>query len=292
MGGGPGLRPERVESLAIELPGLAGRHNLTALTIAGLFDDPVARRESIDAIAAALDRTGNRPGRVGLPATIGHTDHAAAFAQLAAAIELIPFEIPLVPPSVPGLRLFDALRSALRAKGGRITVGEPVEAVTRDGRRVTAVSTRAAARMRTIRTGGVVLATGGIAGGGLVGHADGRLVEAVFGLPVEAPAIDDWLAPTPLPPDGHPLERAGIRTDAALRPVDPSGKVVLDNVAIAGSVLAGMRYLQERCGDGVAIASGIRAADSLARALGGAPADLPSRKRDRRTAATGASVLR
>jgi glycerol-3-phosphate dehydrogenase subunit B len=190
------------------------------------------------------------------------------------------------------LRLFEALRSALRAKGGRITVGEPVGAVTRDGRRVTAVSTRAAARMRTVRTAGVVLATGGIAGGGLVGDADGRLVEAVLGLPVEAPAIDDWLAPTPFPPDGHPLERAGIRTDAALRPVDPSGKVVLDNVAIAGSTLAGMRYLQERCGDGVAIASGIRAAETVGRSLGGAPADGPSRKRDRRAAAAGASASR
>ena len=292
VGAGPGLRPDRVESLAIELPGLAGRRNVTALTIAGLFDDPVARREAIDAIAAALERTGNRPGRVGLPATIGNRDHAATFAQLATAIELTPFEIPLVPPSLPGLRLFEALRSALRAKGGRITVGEPVGAVTRDGRRVTAVSTRAAARMRTVRTAGVVLATGGIAGGGLVGHADGRLVEAVLGLPVEAPAIDDWLAPTPFPPDGHPLERAGIRTDAALRPVDPSGKVVLDNVAIAGSTLAGMRYLQERCGDGVAIASGIRAAETVGRSLGGAPADGPSRKRDRRAAAAGASASR
>ena len=99
---------------------------------------------------------------------------------------------------------------------------------------------------------------------------------------MEAPAIDDWLAPTPFPPDGHPLERAGIRTDGALRPVDPSGKVVLENVAIAGSVLAGMRYLEERCGDGVAIASGIRAAKTSARSLGGAPAGRPSRKRDRR----------
>jgi glycerol-3-phosphate dehydrogenase subunit B len=282
---GPGGRPERVESLAIDLPGLGGRHNLSALTIAQLFDDPVGRRGAIDAIADALARTGHRPGRVGLPATIGRHDHAAAFAELAAAIELTPFEVPLVPPSVPGLRLFDALRAALRAKGGRITIGEPVEEVTRDGSRVTAVSTRAAARRRTIRTGGVVLATGGIAGGGLVGHADGRLVEAVLGLPVEAPPLDEWLAPTPFPPDGHPLERAGIRTDAALRPLDAAGKVVLENVAIAGSLLAGMRYLEERCGDGVAITSGIRAAETLAGSLGGAPADRPLRKRERRAAA-------
>jgi glycerol-3-phosphate dehydrogenase subunit B len=286
---GSGGRPGRVEGLSIELPGLEGRHNLSALTIAQVLDDPPRRSDAIDAIARALAPTGHRPGRLGLPAAIGRHGHGAAFAELAAAIELSPFEIPLVPPSIPGLRLFDALRSALRARGGRITIGEPVVEVARDGRRVTAVSTRAAARHRTIRTGGVVLATGGIAGGGLIGRSDGRLIETVLGLPVEAPSVDDWLASGPFPPDGHPLERAGIRTDAALRPVDGSGKVVVENVAIVGSLLAGMRYLEERCGDGVAIASGIRAAKTLAKALGGKVSipdgDGAMRKRDRRGAA-------
>jgi glycerol-3-phosphate dehydrogenase subunit B len=260
----PGGRPERVESLTVELPGLTPRRNLSALTIAQLFDDAAGRRAAIGAIAAALERTGQRPGRVGLPAAIGLHDHAAAFRDLEAALGLAPFEIPLVPPSVPGLRLYHALRAALRARGGRVTIGEPVVDVARDGPRVTALSTRAAARVRTLRTGGVVLATGGIAGGGLVATGDGRLIEAVLGLSVEAPAVDDWLAQTPFPVDGHPLERAGIRTDAALRPVDAGGRVALENVVVAGSLLAGMRYLAERCGDGVAIASGLRAAETLA----------------------------
>ena len=77
-------------------------------------------------------------------------------------------------------------------------------------------------------------------------------------------------------PDGHPLERAGIRTDARLRPVDAAGEVVLDNVVVAGSLLAGQRYLAERCGDGVAIASGFRAAATLAAAR---PGPTPRRRR-------------
>jgi glycerol-3-phosphate dehydrogenase subunit B len=286
----PGDRPERVEALSVELPGLEDRHNLSALTIAQLFDDPAGRRNAIDAIARALARTGHRPGRLGMPAAIGRHDHATAFAELAAAIELVPFEIPLVPPSVPGLRLFDALRSRLRASGGRMTIGGPVDAVTREGRRVTAVSTEAAARQRTVRAGAVVLATGGIAGGGLIATSGGRLVEPVLDLPVEAPPADGWLAMGPFPPDGHPLERAGIRTDASLRPIGGGGKVALENVVIAGSILAGMRYLEERCGDGVAIASGIRAAETLAKSLNAADASAATKgdgsgKRDRRAAA-------
>jgi glycerol-3-phosphate dehydrogenase subunit B len=125
-----------------------------------------------------------------------------------------------------------------------------------------------------IQTGALVLATGGIAGGGLLARADGRLVEPILDLPVEAPAAEDWLAADPFDPAGHPLEAAGIRTDGDLRPVDASGQVVLDNVAVVGGLLAGQRYLAERCGDGVAIASGQRAAAALAPAA--VAADGPS----------------
>lgn len=259
-----GMRPARVESLKVELPGLEGRRNLTALTIARLFDDPATRGPAVDAVARALARTGPRPGRVGLPAAIGLTEHATAFGELAAALALTPFEIALVPPSIPGLRLFTALREALRDRGGRIVIGEPVVDVAIDRRRVTAVSMSAATRRRTIRTGGVVLATGGVAGGGLTATASGQLVEDVLGLPVEAPPPGDWLARAPFDPRGHPIGAAGIRTDARLRPVDADGEIVLKNVAVVGSSLAGMRYLSERCGDGVAIASGVRAAATLA----------------------------
>jgi glycerol-3-phosphate dehydrogenase subunit B len=195
---------------------------------------------------------------------LGLADHAAAFDDASRILPLAPFEVPLVSPSVPGLRLFGALRAALRRRGGRMVIGEGVASVATDGRRVTSVAMAAAVRERVIRTGAVVLATGGIAGGGLIGRADGSLVEPVFELPVEAPPPDAWLAADPFDPAGHPLEAAGIRTDTDLRPVDRRGKAVLKNVAVVGSMLAGQRYLSERCGDGVAIASGHRAASVLA----------------------------
>ena len=122
----------------------------------------------------------------------------------------------------------------------------------------------AAVRGRVIPTDALVLATGGIAGGGLIGRSDGRLVEPLLDLPVEAPPAEKWLAADPFDPAGHPLEAAGIRTDSSLRPVDARRRVVLDNVAVVGSLLAGQRYLIERCGDGVAIASGHLAAVTLA----------------------------
>jgi len=82
--------------------------------------------------------------------------------------------------------------------------------------------------------------------------------------------VAEWLGDDAFDPAGHPLERAGVRTDADLRPVAPDGTPLYENVRVAGSLLAGQQYIRERCGDGVALTSGRRAARSLTAVLAGA----------------------
>ena len=265
---GTTARPAGVEAVVVDWPGLRDRRNLNGPELARHFDDPAWRAAALGATAAAVRRSGSGPVRVALPAVLGLDDHAAAMADVADAFGDAVFEVPLIAPSVPGLRLFRALRAALRRRGGRLVVGEPVRRVVVEGDRLVGVVMSAAVRGRTIRTGALILATGGIAGGGLVGRPDGTLEESVLGLPVEAPPTGSWVADSPLVAGGHPLEAAGIRTDERLSPVRPDGQVVLASVAVVGSLLAGQRYLSERCGDGVAIASGWHAAQELA---GGRP---------------------
>jgi len=262
--------PERVDAVSVELPGLAARHNLSALELARRLDDPSWRAAAIDRIVSALEANAAKPGgarpgsgRLALPAILGLNDHAAAFDEFRRCLPMEPFEMPLVQPSVPGIRLYNALRAALIGAGGRVLIGEPVAQVDRTGDRVIAVAMEAAVRTATFRTGALILATGGIAGGGIVADNDGHLEEMVLGMPVEAPEFADWLAPDAFDPSGHPLEAAGIRTDADLRPVDRSGKPIFENVRVVGTMLAGQRYLRERCRDGVSIASGWRAAKTL-----------------------------
>ena len=262
--------PARVEAVSVDLPGQAGRRSINAMELEQAFDDAAWRREAFGRIARAVEASGHGPGRIALPAVLGIADHAAAMADAAEILPLAMFEVPLVPPSLPGLRLYAALRGAFLRRGGRLSIGEPVIRMDTDGRRVTVVVLSAAVRERRIGAGAVVLATGGIAGGGLIGLADGRLQEPVLNLPVEAPRVEDWLAEQPMSDDGHPLERAGVRTDAQLRPIDAAGDVVFDNVAVVGSLLAGQRAVAERCGDGVAIASGWRAAATLGSSSGAA----------------------
>lgn len=259
-------RPSHVVPATVELDGLETRRNLNALTLAHRFDDSGRRTADVERIVGAVERAaGGRPGRVALPAVIGLERHAEAWADLVRGLELAPFEVPLVPPSLPGMRLWHALRAWIRAAGGRVQVGEAVRRVVVEGDRAVAVELDAATRDHRIAVGAVVLATGGVAGGGLIATADGRILEPVLGLPVEAPGVEDWLRRDALDPAGHPIEAAGIRTDASLRPLDPASTgPLLANVHVAGALLAGQHAVRERCGDGVAIASGWRAAGILA----------------------------
>jgi glycerol-3-phosphate dehydrogenase subunit B len=259
-------RPGRIEAITVELAGLTGRHNLSGLDLARLFDAPAWRAAALDAIARAIEGRVHGPGRIALPAVLGLDDHPAVLAAARARLPLAPFEVALVPPSVPGLRLFAALRSELRRLGGRLQVGEAVHGVIGSDGRVAELRAPAASRELVLAAGAVILATGGIAGGGIVADRPGSLRETVLGLPVDGPPPGQWLLSDPFDPAGQPLEAAGVRTDAHLRPLAP-GKPrapLAANVRIAGSLLAGQRYLRERCGDGVAIASGSLAARELA----------------------------
>ena len=150
---------------------------------------------------------------------MGLEQHAEAWAELRARLPLEPFEIPLVPPSIPGIRLWRVLREIIRAAGGRVQIGESVARIHVEDGRVTAVEMEAAARSQVIRTEALVLATGGIAGGGLVATHDGRIVEPLLGLHVDAAEHEEWLVADALDPAGHPIEAAGIPTDGDLRPL-------------------------------------------------------------------------
>jgi glycerol-3-phosphate dehydrogenase subunit B len=257
--------PARVTGITVELDGVADLHNLNALHMARRFDDPALRAGDIARFAAAITKAaGGRPGRVGVPAIVGLAQHAEAWAELTARLPLEPFEIPLVPPSIPGIRLWRVLREMIRAAGGRVQVGESVARIHVEGGRVTAVEMEAAARSHVIRTEALVLATGGLAGGGLVATHDGQIVEPLLGLDVDAPEHEAWLVADALDPAGHPIEAAGIPTDDGLRPRTRDGlPASFANVRVAGALLAGQRSIRERCGDGIAVASGWRAANEL-----------------------------
>src|SRR5688572_21671511 len=231
--------PREVRGVVVDLPGLERLHNLNARQLGHRFDDVAWRAEALGAIAHELP-----PGswRVGLPPILGIVDHAAALADAQHVLGPGVFEVPSLPPSVPGLRLFEVLRAAILAAGGRTQIGFDVVDVERRGDGIEAIHTEAASRTLRLAADAFVLATGGIGGEGLRADATGMFLERVFGLPVMAPPRDAWFSDDPLV--SHPIETVGIRTDDALRPLGPTGAPVLANVRVIGSALAGQRYLE------------------------------------------------
>jgi len=245
--------PSEIRAVDVELPGLEQRHNIAPQMLARLFEDPAWRTRALSAIADAVPAGA---WRIGIPAVLGLDSHAEVHAAAERALGGRVFEIASLPPSVPGLRLFEALRRRILRAGARIQVGFDVVDVERSGGRVVAIHTEAASRTLRIGAEAFVLASGGIGGAGIRAGHDGTLTERVFGLPVSAPSRELWFSDDPLRP--HPLEAAGIEVDTSMVPAE------LENVRVIGSALAGMHYLDERCGDGVALASAHRAALSLA----------------------------
>lgn len=245
----------RARATTVELPQLH-RHHLDGMTLARLFDGQVFRRQLATAVRA---RVGSAT-LLCLPAVLGLNDPAGVVAALEQDLGIPVVEVPTLPPSVPGLRLAQALERAARARGARIQVG-PRLSLERGGGRATALRIHGAARDLRLPLDRLVLATGGLASGGLV--VDGRrgeICEPVGGLPVRQPEgpAEEWYREDLLGA-AQPVARAGVRFDQDLHPLDEEGEPV-ENVFCCGGLLSGAQRPVERSADGIAVASGHLAA--------------------------------
>ncbi|MBK9943451.1 MAG: glycerol-3-phosphate dehydrogenase subunit GlpB [Kouleothrix sp.] len=248
----------------LTLPPIARRLDFNTRVFAQLFDDPAFREDVGRQLRAARgDAT-----RIGLPAVLGLRDPLGAVAHLQALSGAQIFEIPTLPPSVPGMRLFTIFREAIVKAGGRLQIGaEVLRGEGADGA-LTAVYSAAAAREQTHRANLFLLATGGVAGGGVRTDHTGSTWETALGLPLQAPGgRGEWFAPRFLNEAGHPIYRAGIATNPQLQPLDAAGAVVYRNVAVSGAALAGSDPIRERCYSGMALATGWRAGQILSSEL-------------------------
>lgn len=200
--------------------------------------------------------------RVGFPAVLGLRNAAEVWRDLEQRLERPVFEVATLPPSLPGMRLYEAMTGALRKAGGRILVGQTVVGAETSNGRVEGVVVNRAARPTTHRAQSFVLASGGFASGGLQLDSHWRIREAVFDLPVAgAPADGPRFLPTYL--EEQPLDRVGVAVDEQLRPIDSDGKPRYENLYAAGATLAGAAPWREGSGNGLSVATGYAAATIL-----------------------------
>ena len=268
-------RPARSASLPLRQ--LTDRRDLSTLQLARQLDKPAAQ-EQFTEMVVDVTAAGER---VGLPAVLGLNAHLPLLTKLHEAIasrdprashanggresRTAVFEIPTLPPSVPGLRLDAALRAQLEHLGVRVEIGMEVCAFHATGRRIQWVETETGSRPLRHTARNYLLATGGILGGGIWADRRGHVKETVFDLPLTAPQTrSQWLRPLFLDRRGHSIFQAGVPVDNCFRPLDQAGAPVYDNLWAAGAILAHTDPIRERSREGIAITTGYAAANAVA----------------------------
>ncbi|WP_436344697.1 glycerol-3-phosphate dehydrogenase subunit GlpB [Natronorubrum sp. FCH18a] len=201
--------------------------------------------------------------RVGFPAILGddHADEVRAALEDALGVDV--FEVPMGPPSLPGMRLEDLLYNALEEAGVRMTSGVPVveyetaaegETDSSDGDRIDHVVVDRNGTMVPHRADQYVLATGGLVGKGVRSERE-RVFEPLFDCYVpHASDRYDWFVDDVF--GEQPYARFGLAPDRELRPLDADDEPEFSNLRAAGAVLGGYDFAAEKSGAGVSLATG------------------------------------
>ena len=249
----------RVRSEYVEVSDITGRSTFKAASLALQFDDEGFREK----VAKRIKNIKDREKLVAFPAVLGLREAERVKLDLEARIGSQVFELSVLPPSIPGMRLFEIFQKKLRAKGARMVLGfEGVSAVQKN-RRCHGVILKTPSGQRIHEADSFVLATGGLFGGGLRARQD-RIVEPLFNLPVIQPkGRQGWFRDELLGTKGHPINKAGIMTNSRLNPTDENGKVILENLFVVGSILGHHDSTREKSGSGVAITTGYKAIRNL-----------------------------
>jgi len=252
--------PQPIETRALELEPPASRMgDLSGRVIAGRFDT----QNLADWLVGALDGRTDADERIGLPAVLGLRSGDAIWQDLEKRLQRRVFEVATLPPSLPGIRLYQALANALRVSGAHIVLGVRAVGTRAVGGRIEAVEVANATGTVTYPVTSVVLASGGFASGGLELDSFGTTRETVFDLPLIGLAETDRVRFAPHYFDAQPLATAGVATDDLLRPVDGSGNPVYENLHAAGAILGGATPWKEKSGTGISVVTGYAAAEAI-----------------------------
>jgi glycerol-3-phosphate dehydrogenase subunit B len=231
------------------------------MTLAMLFDTSEFRQE----VAAQIKPRLGQNSRIGFPAVLGIRKSIEAKNHLEEMLGCQVFEIPGLPPSIPGIRLHNLLIDAIRQAGGQVFEGIQAVAFEAETGYISAVYTEAAARTFAHPAKNFVLATGGILGGGIIPYSDGSFHEAVFKAPVKVPPDRrDWYRRDFFDPGGHLVFQSGLSVDQSFRPTDMSDSPLFANLLAVGSTLNGADYLRECSQGGVDLVTGYFVANNFA----------------------------
>ena len=268
------------QAIWLQMPVLAERRFTTGRSLAQLF----ASQEFRQIIAASIkDRIGELAEKfkeihIGFPAVFGYQPCLEIWEDLQSLLGCPVFEIPGLPPSLPGIRLHQILLNAIHKSGGQVFDGMLAVSADLDSKQIQAVFSESAARLQKHSAHEYILATGGILGGGFFLDPPGpigRLLprEVIFDAPMNLDRQDpiisrsDLLRQTFLDPQGHDIFRAGLKVKADMRPVDTGDSLFLTNLTAVGTAISGADPIREHSLEGIALLSANIASENLSKTI-------------------------
>ncbi len=253
---GLGRKKGKIHTLTIDLPENNG--SLNPVHLARSFEN----QEFIQRLADKLSMFSGKADIVGLPAICGIHNSLEIVKSLEKRINMDVFEIPGMPPSIPGLRLKNTFEKKLSDLNVSFLSNAKIvfHAMEKDHFILQAINDNFETR---IKARGVILASGRFPGGGLFARR-GIILETVFDLPVFQPKTREmWHQLNFFDAKGHQINQAGLETDNRFRPLDKTGKPAFENLYAAGSIIAHNDWTRLKSGTGVSCVSAYTAVNSF-----------------------------
>ena len=198
--------------------------------------------------------------RVGFPAFLGDDHSEQVRTDLERHLGVDVFEIPMGPPSYPGIRLADRLKAAVDEAGVRMSVGNPVVDYEAEDGALQSVTVDSKGREVPYHAEEFILATGGLVGKGISSSREDGVSEPIFDCHVPHPEDRyEWFDEQAF--GDQPFAHFGVVVDETMRILDADDSPEFDNLRAAGGVIGGADTVAEKSQSGVSLATAVVAGE-------------------------------
>ena len=235
-------------------------------TGAQVFPEVMARalevRSTREIFALRLKEVAGDAEYIAMPAILGIHKPDIIHLEMEQLTGLPIFEIPTIPPAVPGIRLRELFERQLAARGATFISQQKVKQVLLQEETIN-LTLKDNFGPIEIKTDKLLIASGRFLSGGL--QADQHQVrESLLDLPVQQPGErDNWFNESYFDPAGHAINQSGLRVTDEFQPINEQGKVIDRRLYCAGILLANQDWVRQRCGAGLAIATAYKAINAM-----------------------------